>query len=157
MSFNVMTHHNYERQTFLQINKPVALERNEFLCYDTSAPFSTRAKWSFPLLFCFFFKWDIFIGKRPSASLTMIIYTEHTSGRVRLVWQRLWYILSCLWTMHIKETLLLTEKSNSCDGSGFPLSLSGTLPYVWRCITVNKMCASLNKTFPSFLPFSGSR
>ena len=37
--------------------------------------------------------------------------------------------------------------------AGFlPCNLSGTLPYVWRHITVNKMCwVSLHKTFPSFL------
>ena len=35
--------------------------------------------------------------------------------------------------------------------------LSGTLPYVRRHITINKLLsASLNKTFPSFLP-SGER
>ena len=40
-------------------------------------------------------------------------------------------------TMHINEPLLLTR----CR-SGFPLSLclSCSLPYVWRHITVNKMC-----------------
>ena len=32
--------------------------------------------------------------------------------------------------MHIKEPLLLIIKSSPCGGSGFPLSLSGTLPYV---------------------------
>ena len=43
--------------------------------------------------------------------------------------------------MHIKEPLLLIRKSSPCGGSGFPLSyLSGLLPYVWRHITVNKMC-----------------
>ena len=49
---------------------------------------------------------------------------------------------------HIKDPLLLIVKSNPCGGSGFPLSL-----FVWRHITVNKLLsASLNKTFPSFLP-----
>ena len=55
--------------------------------------------------------------------------------------------------MHIKEPLLLNGKSNSCNsGSDFLLSLSGSLPYVWRHITVNKtgLIASLNKTIPSF-------
>ena len=42
--------------------------------------------------------------------------------------------------MHIKEPLLLIEKNSSCCSSGFPLSLSGLLPYVHRHITVNKMC-----------------
>ena len=39
--------------------------------------------------------------------------------------------------MHIKELLLLIGKGTLCVGSGFPLSLSGPLPYV--CI-INKMC-----------------
>ena len=36
----------------------------------------------------------------------------------------------------------LIEKSSPCGGSGFPLFryLIGPLPYVWRHITVNKMC-----------------
>ena len=42
--------------------------------------------------------------------------------------------------MHIKEPLLLIGKSSPCGGSGFPISLSGPLPYVRRHITVNKMC-----------------
>ena len=43
--------------------------------------------------------------------------------------------------MHIKEPLLLIEKSSLYGGSGF-LSpyVNGPLPYVWRHITVNKMC-----------------
>ena len=41
---------------------------------------------------------------------------------------------------HIKEPLLLIGKSSPCGGSGFPLSLSGPLPYIRRNITVNKMC-----------------
>ena len=32
--------------------------------------------------------------------------------------------------MYIKEPLLLIGKSSPCGGSGFPLSLSGPLPYV---------------------------
>ena len=32
--------------------------------------------------------------------------------------------------VHIKEPLLLIGKSSLCGGSGFPLSLSGLLPYV---------------------------
>ena len=32
--------------------------------------------------------------------------------------------------MHIKEPLLLIGKSSPCGGSGFPLLLSGPLPYV---------------------------
>ena len=42
--------------------------------------------------------------------------------------------------VHIKEPLLLIEKSNPCGGSGFPLYPSGPLPYVRRHISVNKMC-----------------
>ena len=40
--------------------------------------------------------------------------------------------------MHIKEPLLLIEKSSPCGGSGLPLS--GPLPYVWCHIAVNEMC-----------------
>ena len=44
--------------------------------------------------------------------------------------------------VRIKEPLLLIEKSSpNVGGGGFPLSyLSGPLQYVWRHITVNKMC-----------------
>ena len=43
--------------------------------------------------------------------------------------------------VHIKDPLLLIEKSSPCSGcSEFPLS-SGPLPYVRRHITVNKMCS----------------
>ena len=55
--------------------------------------------------------------------------------------------------VHIKEPLLIIGKSSPCGGSGFRLSLSE-----WSftiCLTPynrNKMCASLNKTFP-FFPF----
>ena len=57
--------------------------------------------------------------------------------------------------MHIKEPLLLIVKSCLCGGSRFPLSLSE-----WSftiCLTpynrkYNVLSASLNKTFPSFLP-----
>ena len=48
--------------------------------------------------------------------------------------------------VHIKEPLLLIRKSSPCGGNGFPLSLSE-----WSftiCPT-----PSLNKTFPSFLPY----
>ena len=45
--------------------------------------------------------------------------------------------------MHIKEPLLLIEKSSPCGGSGFPHS-----PYNRK---YNVLSASLNKTFPSFL------
>ena len=36
--------------------------------------------------------------------------------------------------VHIKEPLLLIDKSSLCDGSGFPIRM------VWRHITVDKMC-----------------
>ena len=55
--------------------------------------------------------------------------------------------------MQIKESLLLIGKSSPCGGSGFPLSLSEWSSSI--CMTpydVNKLSASLNKTFPSFLP-----
>ena len=57
--------------------------------------------------------------------------------------------------MHIKEPLLLIGKSSPCGGSGFPLSLSEWSFII--CLTpynrkYNVLSASLNKTFPSFLP-----
>ena len=33
-------------------------------------------------------------------------------------------VCAILWMVHIKEPLLLIEKSSPCGGSGFPLSLS---------------------------------
>ena len=56
--------------------------------------------------------------------------------------------------VHIKEPLLLIEKSSLCGGSRFPLSLSE-----WSftiCLTpynrkLNVLRVSLNKTFPSLL------
>ena len=36
---------------------------------------------------------------------------------------RPWYVLSCLWMVHIKEPLLLIGKSSLCGGSGFPLTI----------------------------------
>ena len=52
--------------------------------------------------------------------------------------------------MHIKEPLLLFDKSSPCGGSGFPLSLSEW--FFTICLTpYNVMSASLNKTFPPFL------
>ena len=57
--------------------------------------------------------------------------------------------------VHIKEPLVLVGKCIPCGSRGF-LSryVNGPLPYVRRHITVNKnvMSASLNKTFPSFVP-----
>ena len=57
--------------------------------------------------------------------------------------------------MHIKERLLLIGKSIPCGGSGIPLSLSEwsfticLMPYNPKS---NVLCASLNKTFSSFIP-----
>ena len=43
--------------------------------------------------------------------------------------------------MHIKEPLLLIEKSSPCGGSGFPLSLSDwSFTICLTHIAVNKMC-----------------
>ena len=58
--------------------------------------------------------------------------------------------------MHIKDPLLLIEKSSPCCGSGFPFLLSEwsfTIIYVRRHITINVLSASLNKTLPSFVLF----
>ena len=60
--------------------------------------------------------------------------------------------------VHIKEPLLLIGKSSLCGGSGFPFSLSEWSLTI--CLTpynrkIDVLSASLNKTFPSFLP-SGS-
>ena len=59
--------------------------------------------------------------------------------------------------VHIKEPLLLIEKSSrSSGGSGFPLSLSEwsfiicTMAYNYK----NVVSASLNKTFPPFFVIS---
>ena len=58
--------------------------------------------------------------------------------------------------LHIKEPLLLIGKSIPCGGSGFSLSLSEW--YFTICPTPytrkkNVSSASLNKIFPSFLPY----
>ena len=60
----------------------------------------------------------------------------------RLVSQRPGMCYPACGVVHIKESLLLIEKSNPCSGgTGFlSRSLSGPLPYVRRHITVNKMC-----------------
>ena len=42
----------------------------------------------------------------------------------RLVYQRLWYVLSCLWDGAYKRTLAVNRKDSLCGGSRFPLSLS---------------------------------
>ena len=60
--------------------------------------------------------------------------------------------------VHIKERLLLIANTNSCnEGSGFPLSLSQSFftlfptPYNRK---YNVLSASLNKAFPSLLPYN---
>ena len=59
--------------------------------------------------------------------------------------------------VHIKEPLLLIGKSNLCGVIGFPLSLSewsltiSLTPYNRK---YDVESASLNKTFPSFLPLN---
>ena len=55
--------------------------------------------------------------------------------------------------VHIKDPLLLIEKSIPCSGgSRCPFLLNDLLLYVQRHITINKMLnVSLNKTFHSFL------
>ena len=58
--------------------------------------------------------------------------------------------------VHVKEPLLLIGKSNPCGSSRFPLSLSGPLPYVWRHITLNKMCW-VRRWIKHFLPAFLSR
>ena len=58
-------------------------------------------------------------------------------------------MLSCVWVGAYIEHLLLIRKSGLCGRSGFPLSLSGSLPYIWDDITINKnvLIASLSKQF----------
>ena len=60
----------------------------------------------------------------------------------RLVYQRSWYVLSCLWDVAHKSILaVISERVAHVSAAGF-LShyLSGPLPYVRRHITVNKKC-----------------
>ena len=58
--------------------------------------------------------------------------------------------------VHIKEPLLLIVKSSPYSGSGFPVSLSEwsitICPMPYNHKIKNVLSASLNKTFPSFLP-----
>ena len=57
--------------------------------------------------------------------------------------------------VHIKEPLLLIENSIPCSGgSGF--SLSSEWSFICHNIRI-VLSASLNKTFPSFLPLSFNR
>ena len=50
--------------------------------------------------------------------------------------------------VHIKEPLLLIGKSSPCGSNRFSLSLSE-----WSFTMNNVLSVSLNKTFPSFLPY----
>ena len=57
----------------------------------------------------------------------------------RLVYQSSWYVLSCLWD----GTYKITIAANPCSGgSGFLISLSGSLPYVRHTIIVNKVLSA---------------
>ena len=53
----------------------------------------------------------------------------------QLVYQRPWYVLSCLWDGAFKRTLATNWKQQVSSRY-----LNGPLPYVQRHITVNKMC-----------------
>ena len=65
------------------------------------------------------------MGRRidPSWSEPIELFLVQASAP-RLVQQRPWYVLSCLWDDAYKKTLLLIEKRSPCGDSGFPLSLS---------------------------------
>ena len=54
----------------------------------------------------------------------------------RLVQQRPWYVLSCLWDGAYKRTLA----ANVATAGFLSRYLNGPLPYVRRHITINKMC-----------------
>ena len=57
-------------------------------------------------------------------------------------WQRLWYVSSCLWDDAYKRTLAANRNRVAHVAAAGFLSryVSGPLPYVWRHITVDKMC-----------------
>ena len=63
--------------------------------------------------------------------------------------------------MHIKDPLLLIEKSSHCGGSGFLLSLSKFSCTLYVCcpitVKINVLRVSLNKRCPSFLVRGGPR
>ena len=54
--------------------------------------------------------------------------------------------------VHIKDPLLIIEKSNLCNGSSGFLThcLNGHSPHVWHLIAVNVLGVLLNKTFTFF-------
>ena len=60
-----------------------------------------------------------------------------------------WYVLSCLWVVHINTESVAHEV---VAAGFFSHCLSGPLRYVWYHITINKnvLNALLNKTFPFF-------
>ena len=47
------------------------------------------------------------------------LFSVPTSGP-QLVYQRPWYVLNVYGKVHIKDPLLLIEKSSICGGGGFP-------------------------------------
>ena len=57
---------------------------------------------------------------------------------LRMVQQRPWYVLSCLWDGAYKRTLAVNRHVAAADF--LSQYLSGTLPYDGRHVTVNKMC-----------------
>ena len=84
--------------------------------------------------FCFFRNYLLFLGSRCSSVFGRRI--DHSRWAIlfpasvpRMVYQKPWYVLT-LGMVHIKEPLLLIEKSSSCSGSsGFPLWLSWVVFY----------------------------
>ena len=88
-----------------------------------------------------FFTWTpLLIGSREITEIVILV----PASAPRLVYQRPWYVRSCMWDGAYKtEPLLLIGKVSPCSGGiGFPLSLSewSFTNYVRRTITVNKMC-----------------
>ena len=84
-----------------------------------------------------------FLGRNvlsPYRTSLMTVFVMSTSSP-RLVYQRPWYVLSCLWDGAYKRTLALNRKVAHVAAADF-LShyLNGPLPYVWCHITVTKMC-----------------
>ena len=67
----------------------------------------------------------------------MMTTASHWAIFPRLVLQRPWYVLSCLWDDTYKEPLLLFGKSSPGFLSRY---LNGPLLYIRCQITVNKMC-----------------
>ena len=58
----------------------------------------------------------------------------------RLVQQRPWYVVSCLWDGAYKRTLAANQVAHVAAAGFLSRNLNGSLPYVRRHITVNKMC-----------------